>query len=119
MNQRELPMLGRIDGPSPVKTDVVRELRTYRDAVRKAWAMRRVHYMSLAQLASEAELVRQHVSDYLASDDHPKRRDLPADAISRFEAVVGNSCVSQWLAMQSRLTVLEQMQADQQLRMAA
>lgn len=39
-------------------------------------------------------------------------RDLPADAIARFESVVGNTVVSQWIASQSKLTVLEEMQAS-------
>lgn len=113
--QRELPLLGRIDAPATVPASIVAECSTWREAVRRSWSLRRVHYMSLMQLASEAELYRQHVSDYLAPDDKPSRRDLPADAIARFEAVVGNTLPSQWLAMQSRLTVLEQMQADQAL----
>ena len=74
--------------------------------------MRRVRNMTKQQLATEAELIPQHVSDYLAADDKPSRRDLPADAVARFESVVGNSLVSQWLAAQSRLTVLEQVQAS-------
>lgn len=112
MDQKEFPLMGRIDAPSAVPFQWVRMCKSYRQAVRTAWKLRRVHYMTHAQLAAEAELYPQHVSDYLAADDKPSRRDLPADAIARFESVVGNTLVSQWLAAQSKLTVLEQVQAS-------
>jgi hypothetical protein len=84
---------------------------SYREAVRLAWNLRGLQQMTRQQLATEAQLTPQHVSDYLAPDDNAGRRDLPAEAISRFENVVGNTLVSQWLARQSKLTVLEEMQA--------
>ena len=111
MDQREFPLLGRLDAPSAVPNQWVRYCKTYRQAVRTAWMLRRVSRMTKQQLASEAELTPQHVSDYLAEDDKPQRRDLPADSVARFEAVVGNTLVSQWLASQSKLTVLEEIQA--------
>ena len=108
--------MGRIDAPSAVPHQWVHSAKTYRQAVRLAWQLRRVKYMTKAQLAAEADLYPQHVSDYLAEDDKPSRRDLPAEAVARYEAAVGNTLVSQWLAWQSKLTVLEEMQAT---RMAA
>lgn len=112
MDQREFPLMGRMDAPSAVPFQWVRQCKTYRQAVRVAWKLRRVQYMTKAQLAAEADLYAQHVTDYLAEDDKPKRRDLPADAVARFESVVGNTLVSQWLAAQSKLTVLEELQAS-------
>lgn len=76
------------------------------------WALRRVHHMTLRQLSCEAGLRPQLVSDYLHSDDCPQRRDLPGQCIAAFERVAGNTCISQWVAAQSRLTVLEEMQAQ-------
>ena len=111
MDQREFPLLGRLDAPSAVPMQWIRHARTYRNAVRLAWQLRRVQRMTYQQLATEAGLYPQHVSDYLAPDDAPKRRDLPADKVAAFEGVVGNTLVSQWLASQSQLTVLEQVQA--------
>lgn len=111
MDQREFPLLGRLDAPSAVPNQWIRAAKTYRQAVRMAWMLRRVHSMTRQQLSTEAELIPQHVSDYLAEDDKPSRRDLPADAVARFEGVVGNTLVSQWLASQSHLTVLEELQA--------
>lgn len=111
MEQKQLPLMGRLDGPSVVPAKYVRLCKTYREAVRACWQLRRVTYMTFAQLAAEANLYHQHVSDYLNSDDKPGRRDLPADKITEFESVVGNTLVSQWLSHRAMLTVLEEMQA--------
>lgn len=110
--QMHLALLGRLDGPSVVPTNLIRQVKTYREAVRLCWALRRVHFMTFQQFAAEAELYAKHVSDYLAVDDAPGRRDLPGKAINRTEATLGNTAISQWLSLGSRLTVLEQMQAD-------
>ncbi|MFD1709072.1 XRE family transcriptional regulator [Ottowia sp. GY511] len=110
--QKELALLGRLDAPSVAPIAVVTLARTYRDAVRLAWARKRVHYATQRQLAAETGMPPQHVSDYLHTDDGPTRRDLPAWRIPEFEAFVGNTIVSQWLALQARLTVLEELQAS-------
>lgn len=111
MDLREFPLMGRIDAPSVAPEQWVRMAKTYRDAVRISWQLKRVHYMTRQQLASEAALYPQHITDYLHEDDKAGRRDLPAEAINRFESVVGNTLVSQWLAARSRLTVLEEITA--------
>lgn len=111
MDQREFPLLGRIDAPSVAPEQWVRLAKSYRQAVRIAWQLRRVHFMTRQQLAAEADLYPQHVTDYLHEDDKPSRRDLPAEAIPRFEGAIGNTLVSQWLAMHARLTVLEEITA--------
>ena len=103
--------MGRLDAPSVAPRQWVHSAKTYRQAVRLSWHLKRVQKMTRQQLASEAELYPQHVTDYLHEDDKPSRRDLPADAIARFECVVGNTLISQWLAAQSKLTVLEEMTA--------
>lgn len=115
MNQLEFPLLGRLDAPSAVPSQWIRTAKTYRQAVRLSWKLKRVSNLTRQQLATEAELYPQHVTDYLHEDDKPQRRDLPADALARFEAVVGNTLVSQWLAARSRLTVLEEMKATQRI----
>lgn len=111
MDQLEFPLMGRIDAPSVAPEHWVRMAKTYRQAVRLAWKLKRVHKMTRQQLASEAELYPQHVTDYLHEDDKPGRRDLPAEALPRFEAVVGNTLISQWLARHAKLTVLEEITA--------
>jgi hypothetical protein len=112
--QLSLPLLQRLDKPAVVPLQYVVRCRTYREAVRTAWELRRRKAMKHCKLAEEARLIAQHVSDYLNPDDKPKRRDLPAPRIADFEAVVGNTLVSQWLAARSSLTVLEEMQASRE-----
>lgn len=111
MDQLEFPLLARMNAPSAVPPFYVGRCRTYREAVRICWALRRVHLMTQRQLAAEAGLRPQLVSDYLHRDDGAQRRDLPAELIAAFEAVAGNTMISQWLAGRSQLTVLEEMQA--------
>lgn len=110
--QRELPLLARLDGPSVVPTEIIKQIKSYRQACRVAWGLRRVQYMTYRQLAAETGLIYQHVGDYFNPDDKPSRRDLPGDALSAVEAVLGNTVISQWHAWNSNLTVLEEMQAS-------
>lgn len=111
MEQIALPLMGRLDGPSTVPSAMVMWPKTYREAVRLAWKLRRVHFATHRQLAAEAGLYAPHVSDYLNADDKPTRRSLPAEHIPTFECFVGNTLVSQWLASKAKLTVLEELQA--------
>ncbi len=111
MEQLEFPLLARVDGAHVVPVYYVRLCKTWREAVRMCWALRRVHLMTQRQLAAEAGLRPQLVSDYLHADDAPHRRDLPADAINAFQSVAGNTLLVQWLAARDSLTVLEEMQA--------
>lgn len=107
----ELPLIGVMEAPKAVPTAAVLACKTYREAVRACWMRRRVHYMTQRQLAIYAGLRPQLISDYLNPDDAPERRCLPADRIAPFEAVCGNSLVSQWVAARAKLTILEELQA--------
>ncbi len=77
------------------------------------WALRRIKGMKPIDAARVGGFTRQHFTDYLHHDDGPKRRSLPAERIHDFEELMGNSAISQWVAMRPRLTVLEQGLADQ------
>jgi len=111
--QLPLPQLmGRLDGPAVAPANVVAIPQNYREAVRLCWQLRRVKSLSRAMLSAEASLYAPHVSDYLNPDDKPSRRSLPAESIAAFEAVCGNTLISQWLASRARLTVLEEIQAS-------
>lgn len=112
MEQMQLPLMGRLDGPSIAPAHAVRSCKSYREACRTAWSLRRVRNMTQRRLAEEAGLRPQLVTDYLNADDKPSRKSLPAERIASFERVVGNSLLSQWVAAQARLTVLEEMQAE-------
>jgi transcriptional regulator with XRE-family HTH domain len=106
--------MGRLNGPSVAPSEYVKHCKTYREAVRMAWQLRRVAYMTQRQLAAEAGLWPQMVTDYLNKDDAPTRRNLPAEKIPAFEAVVGNTVLTQWLAAQSSLTVMEETIANKE-----
>lgn len=99
-------------GKQAVPRSKVEAAKTYREAVRLCWQIRRVQEMTQGMLADLAGLYASHVSDFLNSDDKPSRRSLPAESISEFEAVCGNTLISQWLASRARLTVLEELQAS-------
>lgn len=115
VTQLSLKLFGRIDAPCVVPTAYVKRCKTYREAVRMCFALRRVHNLTQRMLAYQADLRPQLVTDYLNADDLPSRRDLPANRIAAFESVCGNTLVTQWLSRQQALTCLEQMQADQQM----
>jgi hypothetical protein len=110
--QREFPLLARMEGPSVVPPELMRTAKSYRDACRLCWQLRRVRNMKFRQLAAEAELIHQHVGDYFNPDDKPHRRDVPGDAVKAIETVLGNTAISQWHAGNAQLTVLEEMQAS-------
>lgn len=118
LDQREFPFLQRVEGPRVVPQQWVRIPKTYRQAVKLAWDKRRVENLTKAQLATHTGLPAQHISDYFAADDRPTRRDLPGKGLPKFEEFVENTLVSQWLAAQSKLTVLEEIQATNQRRAA-
>ncbi len=114
MTQRPLGLLARIQGPAVVPSPALAFARTYREAVRWCWSMRRAKGLTHTDLAREFGFNRQHVSDYLNADDAATRRSLHPEQIALFEEVCGNVFITQWLAARQRLTVLEQLQADNQ-----
>jgi hypothetical protein len=111
MLQAHFPLLGRIDAPSVVPSAALVLIRNYRDAVRLCWALRRAKGLKPTDLGQYG-FTRQHVGDYLNVDDHPTRRSLPGQRIKEFEDLMGNTAITQWLAGQARLTVLEEFQAE-------
>lgn len=107
-----LPLIGGVVQAQrmTLPSKAVDGLTDYRHACRMAWKLRQVKGMTRRTLAELAGLYPSHVSDYFSVQDH--KRDLPADRIAAVEAVLGNTAISQWIAHQSQLTVLEEMQAD-------
>lgn len=108
-DQLQLPLLCRLDGPSVVPAEHIKACDTYRDAVRLCWRLRRVKAMTSLTLAESAGFPANHRSDYLSDDDN--KRELPAKYIKAFEYVTGNTAISQWIAMNAKLTVIEEVQA--------
>jgi hypothetical protein len=108
MEQMHWPMLLRLDGPAVVPTEYLRRIKSYREAVQLCYVLRRIK-LTKRDVAQAAGLYPSHVTDYLS--DKPSKRDLPGRCITDFEHACGNTAISQWLAMGSQLTVLEEMQA--------
>jgi hypothetical protein len=104
--QLNLPMITYYEGPRLISQEVLAGITTYREAVRVCWDLRTRRQLVRRTLAEEASLYASHVSDYLSDDD--SRRELPAKHIAAFEVACGNRAVSQWLAKQAHLTILEQ-----------
>lgn len=110
--QAQLALLGGVVQAQRlvVPPQVVMTLLSYRHACRLAWKLRRTRNLTRRTLAELAGLYVSHVSDYFSV--HENRRELPARHIAAVEAVLGNAVISQWVAQQSQLTVLEELQAQ-------
>ena len=93
-----------------VPAQVVMGIHSYRHACRLAWKLRAVRNLTRRTLAEQTSLYTSHISDYFSV--HDNRRELPARHIADVERVLGNTVISQWVAQQSKLTGLEEMQAD-------
>lgn len=109
---RPLPLFGGVVEVQRlvVPPEVVMGLQSYRHACRLAWKLRFVRNMTRRTLAEVAGLYTSHVSDYFSV--HEQRRELPARHIAAVERVLGNTVISQWLAQQAKLTVMEELQAQ-------
>jgi hypothetical protein len=110
MQQTEFRMLGRLDAPSVVHPHLVAMCRTYREAVQLCWQLRRVRNMTKKTLAEAAGLYPPHVTCYL-SDKAKTKRNLPGEFVKPVEWALGNTAISQWHALNARLTCVEEMQA--------
>lgn len=116
MSQLELRLLGRIDAPSMVPKAEIDKINSYTEAVIASWVNRRIRDMSKSALAGQTGMRASHLTDYF----NPRRidskgrelREMPAKHIPLFEAATGNTFVSQWLAAQSKLTILELLIAE-------
>lgn len=107
MNELGL-MGGVLNAPEFLPDEVIVQCSTYREIVRASWAHRRIKGMTQRTLAERIGCYASHVSDYLQADDKPSRRDLPAECLNAWAATVGNWAVQQWLARQSKLTIMEE-----------
>lgn len=93
--------------PALVIPRLLRRARTYRQAVRWCWRLRRPTGLLLVDISQEFRFVRPHLTDYVNRDDRSRRRDLPAKRIADFEQACGNAFISQWIAMRAGLPVLQ------------
>lgn len=117
-SQRQLPLMGGVVQPQRfvVPTEVIASLPTWRHACRLAWKLRQPRNLTQRTVAELVGLYASHVSDYFSR--HANRRELPAKYVAAVERVLGNAVMSQWLAHQAELTVLEELQATRSRRVA-
>lgn len=116
--QKEFPFFRVMDGPAAVPTQVISHIKSYRQACRVALKLAQVKrtYRTIAELGN---FTYQHVSDWFNKDDAKTRRSMPAECVARFEVIAGNTVITQWLAAQTGLTVVEEMQANVQIQRVA
>lgn len=107
----QLPLVGGVVQAQRlvVPPEVVMRIPSYRHACRMAWKLRAIR-ITQRTLAEHADLYPSHVSDYFSR--HENKRELPARHIAAVERVIGNTVITQWLAQQAKLTVLEEMQVQ-------
>jgi hypothetical protein len=103
--QMQLPMLTVYEGPRLLQPQIVQACKTYRDAVKACWTNRLRTRLTKAQIAEETGCYPSHVTDYLS--DKETSRNLPAERIAAFEVSCGNRVITQWLAAQAHVTILE------------
>ena len=113
MEQLELRLLCRLDAPSVVHPSEVAACKTYREAVQLCWRKRRVRNMTLRMLAERAGLYAPHVTCYLSANTK-RPRDLPGHGVAGFELACDNTAISQWHALNAKLTCVEEIQARAQ-----
>jgi len=104
--------------PKIVSVQYVEMCDTWRKACRMAWQMRRIRNMTYTMFAAYTGFTRQHVGDWFNKDDLQTRRSMPVECVSVSEYVFGNKLLSQWIAAQSKLTILEEMQVERALAYA-
>lgn len=106
-----LPLLGGVVQAQRLvlPPQAVQGIKSYRHACRLAWKLRSPR-ITQRSLAEQAGLYESHVSDYFSVRE--QRREMPARHVASVERILGNTAISQWLAQQSALTVLEEMQAS-------
>lgn len=114
--QAQLALLGGVVQAQRliVPPEVVMGIRSYRHACRLAWKLRAIRNLTKRSLAEQTHLYASHTTDYFSLNEN--RRELPARHVAEVERVLGNTVISQWLAQQSHLTVLEELQADRVAR---
>jgi hypothetical protein len=112
-----LPLLGGVVQPQRlvVPPEVVMGLKSWRHACRLAWKLRNPR-ITLRTFAELTDSYVSHCSDYFSV--HETRRELPARKAGISCLVLGNTVLVQWLAQDSRVTLMEELQAQRNRRAA-
>lgn len=113
--QREMPFLESLPKAQWVPDSIVTGWETYREAVLWCWTNRsrnsRNEIGDQAMFARAADMHSPHVCRCVREQSKAPM-DLPPDYIAAFEAFTGWRGVSQYLSLQGRLTLMEQVIAQ-------
>ena len=113
--QREIRIFGSLQKASWVPVEVVDRWQSYREAVVWCWANRPFHGLAepddQALFARHAGVHAPHMSRYV-SEFSKAPMELKPDLIPAFEAYTGWRGVTQYLAKQSTVTIMEQVIAE-------
>lgn len=105
--------LAAIGNSSTVPSAAIKLCKDYRQAVRLCRHLSKIKRTNL-NIAESCGLYASHCSEYFAEQEVGRKgvahRNLPADKIRAVETFLGNTAISQWLAYQAGLTVLEEIQ---------
>lgn len=106
--QAELPLLGLLKAPEPVREDILRtfgdeEETAVRFAIRWAWDNRRIRAMSQHSAAEHMGMPASHFSCVLNGTKY-----LPPHKLNAFDWIVGNHALSQTLVRFATLRESEQ-----------
>jgi len=112
-----LPLFGGVVQPQRlvVPHEVVMGLRSWRHACRLAWKLRNPR-ITLRTFAELTDSYVSHCSDYFSV--HHTRRELPARKAGMACLLLGNTVLVQWLAQESRVTLMEELNAQRERRAA-
>lgn len=99
-------------GPTLLPRDLIMAAPTFREACRLCWMKRTRRNLMQRTVAEETGMRPSHITEYLSAD--PAKREMPARYIAAFEVSMGNRAITQWLAWQASLTILEQFIDTQQ-----
>ena len=93
--QRELPLVALLRGPETVRADILGSFGDLEDtaftyAVRWSWDHRRVRDLTQSRASELMGIKAPHLSNILSG-----RKYLPAHKVNAFEAITGNTAVSQ------------------------
>ena len=89
--------------PALAPMDKVAACKSYSAAVRLAWDLRFYRAMTSSTLCERIGVLQNHISEMLAGDGKPGRRELPAKRINDFEWAVGNRAITQYLLLKSEI----------------
>lgn len=112
MRQREMSLLAQLVHADYVATEIVRSWKSYREAVVWCWWNQR-HHIGLKDtrrqlLFAEAAGVHPPHMSRCVKPNSKAPMNLDPNVVPEFEAFTGWRGVSQWLALDGRQTLMEQ-----------